>query len=65
MIYKDENGIICDEQHTTLPFITKYEKTRIIGERARQLNSRAKSFIEVDPKIIDGYLIALDEFKLK
>ena len=45
--------------------MTKYEKTRIIGERARQLNSGANPFIVVDPSVIDGYLIALEEFKAK
>lgn len=54
-----------DPLHKTLPFITKYEKTRVIGERAKQLNDGAKPLIEVDPSIIDGYLIALKEFEAK
>jgi DNA-directed RNA polymerase I, II, and III subunit RPABC2 len=62
---RNVDGIIIDKLHTTLPFITKYEKTRIIGERARQINSGAIPFIEIDPEIIDGYLIALEEFKHK
>jgi len=48
-----------------LPFITKYEKTRILGERASQLNSGAKALVEVDDDIIDGYIIALKEFDEK
>ena len=64
-IVKNENGVIIDPLHKTLPFITKYEKTRILGERAKQLNAGAKSFIEVDNSIIDGYLIALKEYEQK
>lgn len=64
-IVKNENGVIVDPLHKTLPFITKYEKTRILGERAKQLNAGAKSFIEVDNSMIDGYLIALKEYQQK
>jgi DNA-directed RNA polymerase I, II, and III subunit RPABC2 len=65
IVVRNNDGIIIDKLHTSLPFITKYEKTRIIGERARQINSGAIPFIEIDSDIIDGYLIALEEFKQK
>jgi DNA-directed RNA polymerase I, II, and III subunit RPABC2 len=61
-IVRNEHGVIIDPLHRTLPFITKYEKARILGERAKQLNSGGKSFIKEDPEVIDGYLIALEEF---
>jgi len=64
-IVRDENGNIIDPLHKTLPFITRYEKARILGERAKQINSGAKPFIEVENNIIDGYLIALKEFEEK
>lgn len=64
-VVRDENGQIVDPLHKTLPFLTRYEKARILGERAKQLNSGAKSVIEVDPNIIDGYLIALKEYEKK
>ena len=64
-IVRDKNGIIIDPLHRTLPFITKYEKARIIGERAKQINAGAKPFVEVDNTIIDGYLIAMKEFEMK
>ena len=64
-VVRNSSGDIIDDRHTTLPFITKFEKTRIIGERARQIDSGATPFIDIDPEIIDGYLIALEEFKLK
>jgi len=64
-VVRDNNGNIIDPLHKTLPFITKYEKTRILGERASQLNSGAKALVEVDDDIIDGYIIALKEFDEK
>lgn len=64
-IVRNENGIIIDPFHKTLPILTKYEKARILGERAKQLNSGAKPFIEVEPNITDGYLIAINELKQK
>ena len=62
-VVRDQTGTIIDPLHRTLPFITRYEKARILGERAKQLNSGAKSFVEVDESVIDGYLIALKEFE--
>tara|TARA_X000000950_G_C13829154_1_gene625358 strand:- start:199 stop:894 length:696 start_codon:yes stop_codon:yes gene_type:complete len=64
-VTKNSNGEIVDPLHKTLPFITKYEKARIIGERARQINAGANPLINVDPSVIDGYLIALQEFNEK
>ena len=64
-VVRDNTGNIIDPLHKTLPFITKYEKTRILGERASQLNSGAKALVEVDDDIIDGYIIALKEFDEK
>lgn len=64
-IVRDENGNIVDPLHKTLPFITKYEKARILGERAKQLDAGAMPLIEIDSSVIDGYLIALKEFEAK
>jgi DNA-directed RNA polymerase subunit K/omega len=64
-IVRDENGVIIDPLHKTLPFITRYEKAKILGERAKQINAGAKIFVEVDENIIDGYLIALKEYQEK
>jgi DNA-directed RNA polymerase I, II, and III subunit RPABC2 len=64
-IVRDENGNIVDPFHKTLPFITRYERARILGERAKQLNSGAMAMVNVEPTIIDGYLIALKEFEEK
>lgn len=64
-VVRDDNGMIVDPLHRTLPFITRYEKARLLGERAKQLNSGAKAFVEVDDNVIDGYLIALKELEEK
>lgn len=64
-VVRNEDGVIIDPLHKTLPFITRYEKARIIGERAKQLNSGATPVVVVEPSVIDGYLIALKEFEEK
>ena len=64
-IVRDEKGVITDPLHKTLPFITKYEKARILGERAKQLNMGAKPLIEISSDIIDGYIIAEKEYTEK
>jgi len=64
-VVRDENGNIIDPMHKTVPFITRYEKARVLGERAKQINSGAKPFIELEPSVIDGYVIALREFEAK
>jgi DNA-directed RNA polymerase I, II, and III subunit RPABC2 len=64
-VVRDNNGTIIDPLHKTFPFITKYERARILGERATQINAGAKPFIEVEPDVIDGYVIALKEFEQK
>ena len=64
-VIRDDKGIIIDPLHRTIPFVTRYEKARAIGERAKQINSGAKPFVEIDQSMIDGYLIALKEFEAK
>ena len=64
-VVRDETGRIVDPYHKTLPFLTKYEKTRILGIRTKQLNEGAKPYIDVNPTIIDGYIIAQLELEHK
>ena len=64
-VIRDKNGYIIDPLHKTLPFLTKYEKARILGERSKQINSGATPFVKVDISVIDGYLIALEELEQK
>ena len=65
VISRDQDGLIVDPLHVTLPFLTKYEKARIIGERAKQIDAGAQPFVEVDTNVLDGYLIALKELDEK
>jgi DNA-directed RNA polymerase subunit K/omega len=64
-VIRNTNGTIIDPLHTTVPFITRYEKTRIIGERAVQIESGATPFVEIKENIIDAYLIAKMEYDAK
>ena len=57
-VTRDKNGKIIDKLHRTIPFLTKYEKARILGQRAEQINSGAQPFIKVSENVIDGYIIA-------
>jgi DNA-directed RNA polymerase subunit K/omega len=63
-VIRNEDGIIVDDFHRTVPIVTKYEKARIIGQRAMQLNSGAVPYILVD-NLIDGATIAELEFEQK
>ena len=62
---RDQKGHIIDPMHTTLPFLTKYEKARLIGARAEQLDRGAIPMIKVDPEIINGRIIAELELQQK
>jgi DNA-directed RNA polymerase I, II, and III subunit RPABC2 len=64
-VVRNVDGAIVDAMHKTMPFLTKYEKTRILGQRAKQLNQGAQPMVPVDQKIIDGYLIAQLELQQK
>lgn len=64
-VVRDADLTIIDPLHRTLPVLTRYEKARILGERAKQINMGAKPFVEVDESMIDGYLIALKELEKK
>lgn len=64
-VIRDENGNIIDELHKTIPFLTKYEKTRILGQRAKQIESGSTPFVRVPNNIIDAYVISQMELKEK
>ena len=65
VVVRDETGAIIDPLHKTLPFLTKYERARIIGERAKQLEYGSKPFIHIEQNEIDSYLIAEKEYLQK
>ena len=64
-VVRDENNNIIDPLHKTIPFMTKFEKSRILGQRAKQIDTGATPFVKVDKTMIDGYLIALKELEEK
>ena len=64
-VVRDSNNNIIDSLHKTIPFLTKYEKARVLGQRAKQINSGAKTFIKVPENVIDGYIIAELELQQK
>jgi DNA-directed RNA polymerase subunit K/omega len=62
-VIRNANGLVIDKLHRTIPFLTKYEKSRILGQRAKQINSGAYPFVKVPENVIDGYIIAELELK--
>lgn len=64
-VIRDKNNIIIDELHKTLPILTKYEKTRILGIRIKQLNNGALPYVKVAEDLLDNFIIAERELKEK
>ncbi len=54
-----------DSKHITRPFMTNYEKTKVIGLRARQIEEGAKPYIKVPEGMTESHLIAQEELKQK
>jgi len=64
-VVRDKDDIIIDDLHKTIPYLTKYERARILGQRARQIDAGSSPFIKVPENVIDGYIIAEMELKEK
>ena len=64
-IVRDETGRILDPLHRTLPILTKYERARVLGLRAKQINNGADIFVDIPDEVIDGYVIAEKELNQK
>lgn len=64
-IIRNDENIIVDPYHRTIPFLTKYEKARVLGQRSKQIETGAKPLVKVPENIIDGYIIAELELKEK
>jgi DNA-directed RNA polymerase subunit K/omega len=58
-------GENIDENHKTYPFLTLYERTRIIGLRSNQLSQGARPFINVPEHVVDVREIARLELEQK
>ena len=65
VIVRDSDNIIIDPLHRTIPFLTKYERARILGQRAKQINMGAQAFITIPENVIDGIVIAELELRQK
>ena len=68
-VVRNKVGIVVDPLHKTIPLLTKYEKTRILGIRTKQLNNGAQPYVSTtglgSAQIIDGYVVALRELEEK
>lgn len=64
-VVRNKDNIVIDELHKTIPMLTKYEKTRVLGIRAKQINNGAIPMTSVPDNVMDGYLIALKELEEK
>jgi DNA-directed RNA polymerases I, II, and III subunit RPABC2 len=64
-ITRNKNGVIIDPLHKTFPYLTKFERAKILGQRAKQINNGSSIFVKVTPNIIDGHTIALMELNQK
>jgi DNA-directed RNA polymerase I, II, and III subunit RPABC2 len=65
IVVKNSDGIIIDPLHKTVPYLTKYEKARILGQRAKQIETGSRPYVKVPENIVDGYIIAELELKEK
>ena len=63
--YIPPGGDKADSNHRTYPFLTNYEKTKIIGLRANQLSKGSVPFIAVPKHITDVRDIARLELEQK
>lgn len=64
-VVRDKDGNILDENHKTIPILTKYERTRVLGERTKQIQQGSPLFIENPDNIIDSYVLAEMELQQK
>jgi DNA-directed RNA polymerase subunit K/omega len=64
-VVRDSNNIIIDPFHKTIPYLTKYERARILGQRAKQIEAGAKPLVKVPDNIVDGHIIADLELQQK
>jgi DNA-directed RNA polymerase subunit K/omega len=57
--------ITKDNNHKTYPFLTQYEKTKVLSLRASQLAHNSRPFIDVPPHVTDVHEIARLELEDK
>jgi DNA-directed RNA polymerase subunit K/omega len=62
-VTRDNNGNPVDPLHRTVPILTKYERTRVIGVRASQLSNGAPPYIKLETPVINELIIAAMELE--
>jgi DNA-directed RNA polymerase I, II, and III subunit RPABC2 len=65
LVVRDDYNTIIDPLHRTIPYLTKYERARILGQRAKQIESGSEPFINIPESVIDGHIIAELELQQK
>jgi DNA-directed RNA polymerase I, II, and III subunit RPABC2 len=65
VIVRNPDGIIVDPLHRTIPYLTKYERARVLGQRAKQIETGAKPLVKVPENVVDSYIIAELELREK
>jgi DNA-directed RNA polymerase I, II, and III subunit RPABC2 len=65
LITKDKAIFIPIKDRLTSRFLTKYERAKIIGERAIQINNGSEVYVEIPNGVWDSLKIAEKELKEK
>ena len=65
MVIRDSTNIIIDPLHKTIPYLTKYERARILGQRAKQIETGSRPLVKLPENVIDSYVIAELELQQK
>ena len=65
VVTRDEDCIINDPLHKTIPFLTKYERARVLGQRAKQIEFGDHPLVPVDASLIESHIIAEMELRDK
>jgi DNA-directed RNA polymerase I, II, and III subunit RPABC2 len=65
MMIREAYPPLGDKRHSTYPFLTLYERTKILALRASQLAHGAAPFIDVPEYLTDSYEIARAELEAK
>ena len=65
VVTRNENNIIIDKLHSTVPILFKYEKAKILGQRVKQLDAGNKPFVKVTKPTMDNSIIAEEELNQK
>lgn len=57
-VVRNKDGLVIDPLHKTLPILSKFERARILGLRAKQLANGATPFIKLNDNVVQNHIIA-------